>query len=209
MDKKFLQYIATIDPVILWPSIVDIVFVIIVSGVILYRLKHPSDDKKIDTLIRELGTEHLRDVIISDGVYGFHFIDYLILFPDQIMLLGVQHYEGYIFGAENIDEWAQVVNKKSYKFPNPLQDYITCAQTINSLIKDANVAARMVFTSSSEFPKGVPNGVYRMEDFKTALADLTRDKVQDANIKAIWGELVNLAKEHKAQYQLEKVQPTA
>ena len=204
MDNKILQYIATLDPVVLWPSIIAVVFVVIVLGVILYRLKHPSDDKQIDTLIRELGTEHLRDVIISDGVYGFHFIDYLILFPEQIMLLGVQHYEGYIFGAENIDEWAQVVNKKSYKFPNPLQGYITCAQTINSLIKDANVVARMVFTSSSEFPKGVPNGVYRMEDFKTELARLAQNKAQDAHLKTIWDELVILANAHKMQYQQEK-----
>lgn len=206
MDNKILQFIATLDPLILWPSAIAIIIAVVVLAVVVYRLKHPSDDKQIETIIRELGIEHLRNVIISDGVYGYHFIDYLILFPEQIMLLGVQHYEGYIFGAENIDEWAQVVNKKSYKFPNPLQNYITCAQTINSLIKDADVVARMVFTSSSEFPKGVPQGVYRMEDFKVELASLVQEKTLDSHLKTIWDALVALANEHKHQYQQEKAQ---
>lgn len=206
MDNKILQFIATLDPLILWPSAIAIIIAVVVLAVVVYRLKHPSDDKQIETIIRELGIEHLRNVIISDGVYGYHFIDYLILFPEQIMLLGVQHYEGYIFGAENIDEWAQVVNKKSYKFPNPLQNYITCAQTINSLIKDADVVARMVFTSSSEFPKGVPQGVYRMEDFKAELASLVQEKTLDSHLKTIWDALVALANEHKHQYQQEKAQ---
>ena len=179
---------------------------VVVLGIIWYRLKHPSDDKQIDTTISELGIEHRKDVIISDGVYGYHFIDYLILFPEQIMLLGVQHYEGYIFGAENIDEWAQVVNKKSYKFVNPLQNYLTCAQTINSQIKDANVVARMVFTSTSQFPKGVPGGVYRMENFRTELESLVRGKTLDGQTKTVWDELVILASQHKQQYQREKAQ---
>ena len=206
MNNNISQFITTLDPVILWSSIAAIVVLVVVLGIIWYRLKHPSDDKQIDTTISELGIEHRKDVIISDGVYGYHFIDYLILFPEQIMLLGVQHYEGYIFGAENIDEWAQVVNKKSYKFVNPLQNYLTCAQTINSQIKDANVVARMVFTSTSQFPKGVPGGVYRMENFRTELESLVRGKTLDGQTKTVWDELVILASQHKQQYQREKAQ---
>ena len=101
MNNNISQFITTLDPVILWSSIAAIVMLVILLGMVWYRLKHPSDDKQIDTIISELGIEHRKDVIISDGVYGYHFIDYLILFPEQIMLLGVQHYEGYIFGAEN------------------------------------------------------------------------------------------------------------
>ena len=206
MNNNISQFITTLDPVILWSSIAAIVMLVILLGMVWYRLKHPSDDKQIDTIISELGIEHRKDVIISDGVYGYHFIDYLILFPEQIMLLGVQHYEGYIFGAENIDEWAQVVNKKSYKFVNPLQNYLTCAQTINSQIKDANVVARMVFTSTSQFPKGVPGGVYRMENFRTELESLVRGKTLDGQTKTVWDELVILASQHKQQYQREKAQ---
>ena len=206
MNNNISQFITTLDPVILWSSIAAIVMLVILLGMVWYRLKHPSDDKQIDTIISELGIEHRKDVIISDGVYGYHFIDYLILFPEQIMLLGVQHYEGYIFGAENIDEWAQVVNKKSYKFVNPLQNYMTCAQTINSQIKDADVVARMVFTSTSQFPKGVPGGVYRMENFRTELESLVRGKTLDGQTKTVWDELVILASQHKQQYQREKAQ---
>jgi len=206
MDNKISQFINTLDPIILWSGIAAIVILVIVLGVLLYRHKHPTDDKQIDNVIKELGIAHQKDVIISDGVYGYHFIDYMILFPEQIMLLGVQHYEGYIFGADNIEEWAQVVNKKSYKFPNPLQDYQTCSQTIKGLIKNANVVARSVFTSSSEFPKGVPGGVYLMENFKGELAQLVRGKPLDPKNEAVWNQLVVLTTDHKKQYQREKSQ---
>jgi hypothetical protein len=204
MNSNMNNFLTEINPVLLWISISLITLAVIVIAYFIIRLNKSGDDKQIEEIIKQTSNEYIKDAIISDGMYGYFFIDYLINLSGKIILIGVEHYEGYIFGGDTIDEWAQVVNNKSYKFKNPLQSYIACAQMLNDQLKGSNAIARIVFTSVSEFPKGVPESVFLMEKFQQDLETIKTNSDTYEATKPYWQEIVRLAQEHKEQYSKEK-----
>ena len=194
------------DPAVLSGVGVGILVVLIGLFLLVKRLNRPSDEKQIENAIKENSDEYIKDVIISDGIDGYIFADYLLSVSGKVIILGIEHYQGYIFGSENIDEWAQVINKKSYKFPNPLRSYESGAQSLNSLIKDVDVTAHVIFTSESSFPKGVPVGVLQMSDFRLTLEQIkSRNKSNDLTVKR-WEELKEIVSQHAADYHREKLE---
>ena len=205
MMDEISAYLKQTDPVMLWGSVVGIILLIIGLALIVKHLNQQSDEELIKNTINELGDDHMKDVIISDGMYGYFFADYLISIAGQIIILGIEHYEGYIFGSENIEEWAQVHDKKSSKFNNPLRSYETCAQSLNSLIKDADVKAHIVFTSASSFPKGVPEGVLQMSNFKSSLEELIRTHSANQLTDKCWADLKAVVNQHASEYHQEKL----
>lgn len=209
MNDTLTQYFQNNDPALLISTLFAGLIIIVGLGYLFYRFNKPTDEKLIENTIREIADECMKDVIISDGMYGYYFVDYLMLLSGKIIVLGVEHYEGYIFGGENIDEWAQVVNQKSYKFKNPLRSYVACAQNINDLFKGADVEARIIFTSAGNFPKGVPKGVYQMQDFKAELNDIKHSNITSADIVEIWQKLKKTVNEHMGQYHTEKLEGAA
>lgn len=203
MDTVINKFIGNTDPSLIGVGVLAIIVALVVIY-LFYRNKRPADEKQIAKIIAEASDDFVRDVVISDGMYGYQFIDYLVLLPGEILVLGVQHYEGHIFGAENIEQWAQVVNKKSYKFENPLHRYVVCAQTLNGLVKGLNVHARVIFTSVSNFPKGVPVGVWQMNDIRSEIEKLSGGKTTDSSLQKLWHELLDLSNQHKVDYIKEK-----
>lgn len=205
MDNALTDFFTQTDPAFLVSTIVVTLVTIFGLGYLFYHLNKPTDDKLIENAIKELTDEYMKDVIISDGMYGYYFVDYLLLLSGKILVLGVEHYQGYIFGGENIDEWAQVVNQKSYKFKNPLRSYVACAQNINDIFKGAEVEARIIFTSVGSFPKGVPKGVYQMKDYRTELGEIKTSNSTTPEMVEIWQQLKKMINEHMGQYHTEKL----
>ena len=139
------------------------------------RLRFSSPDRRIEKIIKIESQEYAKDIILSDGMYGFLFVDYLVLMRGNIIALDVHHLEGYIFGADQIEQWAQVVNSKSNKFKNPLYRVRLVQQQIAQLVKDADIEARVIFGSDSTFPKGVPDGVLRFDTLRDDLNALDKN----------------------------------
>lgn len=204
MSPDFLQFAKMTDPIYLAAGGIVLLLLVYLAISFARRSKQSSEEKQIERTIKQFSDGYLRDVILADGMYGYHFIDYLALFPGQIVIFGLQHYDGYIFGGEQIEEWAQVIDKKSFKFTNPLLSNSNYVQVVKGLISGAEVIGRVIFTGKNSFPKGIPIGVIELETLDNELKRLREDKpAGDTTIQAMWDKLLNIVKEHRVQYNQE------
>lgn len=164
------------------------------------RIKMSSPNRRIEKMIKVASQEYAKDIILSDGMYDFLFVDYLVLLKGNIVAVDVHHMEGHIFGGDQIEQWAQVNNGKSVKFKNPLYRVRLMQQQINQLVKDAEIEARVIFGADSNFPKGVPEGVLRFDTLKEDLNMLDKNDYLAESMSKIWEEIMNIAKQHKQRY---------
>ena len=183
-----------------WPYAAALVVLgfLVLSGFIGHRLLNPSDTKIIDAQIKHFTKLCVKDVVIPDGIYGYHFINYVILLPNKILLLGVQDYAGYIFGADNLDQWTQVLNNKSTRFENPIMIKSHCIQAMQPLVNSTEVIARVVFNSNSSFPKGKPSGVIEQQHLQQELEKLAA--APDLDLGEVWQSLLKEFEKHKKAY---------
>lgn len=167
------------------------------------RVRMSSPDRRIEKLIKTASQDYAKDIVLSDGMYDFLFVDYLVLLKGNIVAMDVHHLEGHIFGGDQIEQWAQVNAGKSNKFKNPLYRVRLMQQQINQLVKDADVEARVIFGADSNFPKGVPEGVLRFDSLKEDLNMLDKNDYLAESMSKTWEEIMSIAKQHKQRYQQE------
>jgi hypothetical protein len=108
--------------------------------------------------------------------------------------------DGYVFGGEGIELWTQVEDNKSTKFKNPLEDVQLFVKHAADQLKFDGMMARVLFDSKSEFPKGVPEGVLQLANFKESMAVWAGEAhVAEAKHKA-WDKLSALLAESRECY---------
>ena len=77
-------------------------------------------------------------------------IDHVVISVYGIFVIETKNYQGFIFGNENDDKWKQVIDKRSYKFRNPImQNYghvVSLRKSLN-LDKDLLVVSLIAFTN--------------------------------------------------------------
>ena len=167
--------------------------IILLFGLLLQitEIKEYIAEWKLTHLLKNAGNGVLHNVTIHDGMDGNIFIEYLILTPKKIILLGVKKYRGLIFAAEKIDLWTQVIGNKSYKFNNPLLQLENDALALISKIENVTIEEKVLFIKGSEFPKGKPDNVISVDD----VVKWKQEGVGDIPIilTAAWDELASLA----------------
>lgn len=162
-----------------------------------------ADSRKIKRVIKKYSDAYECEVIFSDGIGGYFFIDYLILLPGRILALNLPRVKGYVFGGDDIELWTQVENFKSTKFKNPLEYVNLFVNHAADQVKFDGIKAMVLFDSGSEFPKGVPEGVLQLANFKDAMAAWSGEKpAADAASKA-WEKLSVLLAESRERYNKE------
>lgn len=180
--------------------------IILVIAVILFAryLYKTADSRKIRRIIKKYSDAYVREVIFSNGIGGYFFIDYLILLPGRILALNLQKIEGYVFGGENIELWTLVENNKSSsKFKNPLEDVNLFVKQVADQLKFDGFMARVLFDSRSKFPKGMPEGVLQLASFRESMTAWAGEKpVAEATNKA-WDTLSMLLAKSRESYNKE------
>ena len=164
---------------------------IMVIAVILFTryLYKTADSRKIKRIIKKYSDAYEREVIFSNGIGGYFFIDYLIRLPSKILALNLQKIEGYVFGAENIELWTLVENNKSTKFKNPLEDVNLFVKQVADQLTFDGFMARVLFDSRSKFPKGVPEGVLQLASFRESMAAWAGEKPVAEETNQAWDKL--------------------
>ena len=155
------------------------------------EIKEYIAEWKLSHLLKNSGSDVLHNVTIPDGMDDNIFIEYLILTPTRILLLGVKKYRGLIFAAEKIDLWTQVIENKSYKFNNPLLQLENDALALNSKIENVIIEENVLFIKGSEFPKGKPDNVISIDDINKWKREGKGDVPKI--LTTAWNELSSLA----------------
>jgi hypothetical protein len=188
---------------ILMAMLVAAIAIVIAVMLHVRNLRKTADSRNIKKVIEKYSDVYQHDVIFSDGIGGYFFIDYLILLKGKILALNIARVEGYVFGGENIELWTQVENNKSVKFKNPLMDVKLFVKHAADQLKFDGIMARVLFDSKSGFPKGVPEGVLQLANFKESLAAWAGETAVAEATKNAWDKLSALVAESRERYNRE------
>jgi hypothetical protein len=132
------------------------------------------EERRLKRAIKRLGARALRDIRLTDGMGGEVTIDYLLLSTDAVLVVGVKRFSGLIFGGVQTDQWTQVINRCSYKFPNP-DDYLQRqVEAVRLLIPGTAVTGIHLFTHGATFPKGKPDNVLLSREIRQKAPKLRR-----------------------------------
>jgi hypothetical protein len=135
-----------------------------------------------------------RNIIIPDGIGGLIEIERLLLLEQGLLLIKTYESDGHVFGGNNIDNWTEIVNGRSYKFQNPLPHMETSLQAVSLLMPGIPIYYRIVFLGKSTFPKGIPEQVSHLSGLSKDLAFLsTKPKLGD-KLSEPWQRLLRIAR---------------
>lgn len=138
--------------------IVFLLLVLIIITTILITRKR-SVSYQIASVLKPYARDEIKDFIIPDGVGGLIEIEHLVLLEQGLLLIKTYPYSGNLFGAENIDQWTQIIDGRSFKFVNPLYHIHTSRLALTAVTPKVPVFCRIVFTGNCIFPKGKPEEV--------------------------------------------------
>jgi hypothetical protein len=170
-----------------------VLMILVVVLILMYLFRDPlnywREGRRIAWSAKRLGARMLHDISLPDGMGGDINLDFLVLAPDAILVIGVKRYDGLIFGSPRTDEWTQVINSRSYKFPNPDTHLKQQISAVRILLPKIPVRGLHLFTDNAVFPKDKPANVLQAKD----LHRLTRRpgmKEIPAELRTAWERLV-------------------
>jgi len=175
-------------------ALAGVVLCLLLVPWLMYRRK-TAETRLIQKTIEAHSDAYEADAVMSDGIDGFLFVDYLLLLSGRIVAMKVLSKKGYIFGDEKLDEWTCVQNNRTEKFTNPLADVRLCVQQIRHVLGFEHVAACVLFGRDSKFPKGVPEGVLRLPHLEEELIALKGSGDGDAAARKAWAKLIAMVGE--------------
>jgi len=152
------------------------------------QLQHRWLDLKTRWRLGRLGHGQLSKLHCPDGL-GYHFvIDRIILRHDGITLLRQLNYSGKIFCADDIDDWTQMLGRKSYRFKNPIYELECQVKAVADCLPGVDVDGYLFFDHQASFPKGHPDRVIHLNNIPKILERNKQHKI-NAVVKSAWGKL--------------------
>jgi len=156
-------------------------------------------DRRVRASIRRLGKTALGDVTVDNGMDGFVFIDFLVLTPAEILVVTLMNTRGIIFGGEKIDNWARVVGRRTYKFPNPLEASQERVLAVKYHVPGVEVRGLVLFTEGCTFPKGKPEGVMLPQEITTTMEQWEQVTIP-TGLQTAWDRINDLARQGAETY---------
>jgi hypothetical protein len=155
-----------------------------VWGYILFRAYRAR--RAIETTIASIAYEMLRNVLIPNGNGGHIHVHYLLLTQRGLLVADLLDLPGAIFGGDQMIEWTVIGKKRRYTFANPQHALYDRMAAVRLLTGDVPVEGRVLFTVRSDFPKGKPRNVLRIDDLAAEFPPV--DKAR-GNIAAAFGDV--------------------
>jgi hypothetical protein len=179
-------------PFWVWPAAAALVVIAAVAwGYMLWRAYRYR--RTIDAAIGNVAYEMLKNVLIPNGMGGQIHVHYLLLTQRGLLVADLLDRPGAIFGGDQMIEWTAIGKKRRYTFANPQHALYDRMAAVKLLTGEVPVEGRLVFTLRSEFPKGKPRNVLRIDDLTEDFPPV--DKARGA-ITAAFGDVWANVKKH-------------
>ncbi|WP_129648319.1 NERD domain-containing protein [Peristeroidobacter agariperforans] len=149
--------------------------------------------KEIDAAIANVAYEMLKNVLIPNGNGGQIHVHYLLLTQRGLLVADLLDRPGAIFGGDQMLEWTAIGKKQRYTFANPQHALYDRMAAVRLLTGEVPVEGRLLFTVKSDFPKGKPRNVLRIDDLTDDFPPV--DKAR-GNITAAFGDVWANVKRH-------------
>ena len=157
-------------------------------------LHYWRETRRITRAVKRMGARFRRDIDLPDGMGGEIRIDFLVLSPDALVVIGVKRYDGMIFGSAQTDEWTQTLNSRSYKFPNPDAYLAQQVTAVSAIVPKAPVRGQHLFTDAAVFPWDKPANVLLLNDLCNSKAHRPRLKDIPADLRTAWRHMRKLSR---------------
>jgi hypothetical protein len=142
--------------------------------------------RAIDAAISSIAYEMLKNVLLPNGNGGQIHVHYLLLTQRGLLVADLLDRPGAIFGGDQMIEWTAIGKKRRYTFPNPQHALYDRMAAVKLLTGDVPVEGRVLFTLRSDFPKGKPRNVVRIDDLAE---EFPRVDSARGNITAAFGDV--------------------
>jgi hypothetical protein len=168
MPATFSEFLHELTSNSEWQATLLVVLVALAGS--LYLLKKQfrrwRSERKTRKIVQRLGARRIENIRLPDGTGGEVIIEYLLLAPHALVIVGIKRFDGLIFGARLTDQWTQVLGRRSYKFDNPDHYLQRQINAIAQIVPDAPVTGWHLF-ANAKFPKDKPESVLLVSDLKT------------------------------------------
>lgn len=141
------------------PLVITILAITVIAFINAKKLHFVVMSWRKRRLLNAIGIKQKHDLVYVDELDGNFKVDRLILLKDSILLISLKQYAGNIYCAEKITEWTQVIDKKSYKFQNPLFELENQITTLKTIVPGITIKGALFFDHTATFPKGHPSSV--------------------------------------------------
>lgn len=168
-----------------------VVLALIVWAVIEFRRYRAR--KAIDAVISSIAYEMLTNVLVPNGNGGQIHIHYLLLTQRGLLVVDLLDHAGAVFGGDQMIEWTVIGKKRRFTFANPQHALYDRMAAVRQLTGDVPVDGRVLFTLRSDFPKGKPRYVVRIDDLA---GDFPKVDSARGNITAAFGDVWANVKKH-------------
>lgn len=172
-----------------------ILVVLVLAAWIFLRIRAFRARRAIDAAIASIAYEMLKNVLLPNGNGGQIHVNYLLLTQRGVLVADLLDLPGAVFGGEQMLEWAAIGKKRRYSFANPQHALYDRMAAVKQLIGEGEVPVegRIIFSVRSNFPKGKPRNVVRIDDLTEDFPVV--DKVR-GNITAAFGDVWDNVKKH-------------
>jgi len=175
-----------------WPvAIALLVLAAIVWGYLQFRAYRSR--RAIDAAIASIAYEMMKNVLLPNGNGGQIHVHYLLLTQRGLLVLDLLDLPGAIFGGDQMIEWTVIGKKRRFTFANPQHALYDRMAAVRLLTGDVPVEGRVVFTVRSDFPKGKPRNVIRIDSIT---GDYPVVDPARGNITAAFGDVWANVKKH-------------
>ena len=128
-------------------------------------------------------------------------IERVFLTAKGIFALSSNFLTGNIFGDDRIDTWAQVIEQRTYRFPNPLYNFEHTLAALKHHFNDLPVYGKILFVGECTFPTGQPTGALLIDDLEKHQYKTDKDAINEHS-KELWDKF-ELACEHTRHKKIE------
>ncbi|WP_297810898.1 nuclease-related domain-containing protein [uncultured Methylophaga sp.] len=150
--------------------------------------------REIERALLPLKHDEVRGVVIPDGIGGLLEIDRLVLTEHGLLIIESYPISGHLFGSEQIDQWTQILEGRSFKFANPIRHIHNAKYALQILAPKLPVHCRIVFTADSDFPKGRPEVVSTLSSLEQDLKPILQTPKIPASSKLGWQRVLRIAR---------------
>ena len=172
-------------------AIVAAVVALIVWLYLLFRVYRYRKDN--EAAIASVAYEMLKNVLIPNGMGGQIHVHYLLLTQRGLLVADLLDRPGAIFGGDQMLEWTAIGKKQRYTFANPQHALYDRMAAVRLLTGEVPVEGRLLFTLKSDFPKGRPRNVLRIDDLTDDFPPVDQAR---GNITAAFGDVWANVKRH-------------
>lgn len=161
--------------------ILAIVGVVMVSALFYYVIRawrRRAAYRRLENSIIAVGSEHLRNVLVPDGMGAVMHIDYLLLTSRGVLVIDLRDIRGNIFGGDQMTEWTVMSGASRSTFQNPQHALYDRVAAVRALCGELPVEGRILFTRRGKFPKGLPRWTLMVDSLRQEFPPVDSEAAQ-------------------------------